>query len=117
MRRTVTVPLYGITVVFTDSFVEARNEYRKHLTTVEAYEDSKAGAEAVDPELASDGIVRTVSNVVVVCVEDVSCLIHELSHAAFEVCECVGIPIWYKNQEPHAYLTQWLYDQWRRVMK
>lgn len=116
MKRSVRVPLYGVTVVFTDDHAEARKEEAKHLTSIEAYMDAKAGADLDDPELTSPGHARSASGVVVVCVEDAGCLVHELSHAAFEVLENVGIPIGYRNQEPHAYLIQWLYDQWQEKM-
>jgi len=118
MKKTVTVPILDVALVFVDDAGEAQREYEKNRTAIEAWVDAKRGYDATDPELESIcvGYVRDGGGIIIMCVTDGESIVHEAVHAAWEICKYSDIKADYKNQEPMSYLTQWIYDQWQEKM-
>lgn len=117
MKRSVTVPVFDIAAVLTDSAEEAQQLRDKHRTAIERYMDAKQGHDAVDPELnVVVGYVDCPGGVIVMCVTDGASVVHEAVHAAWEVCHYADIKADFQNQEPVSYLAQWFYDQWQEKM-
>jgi len=101
------VPIYGVTVYFTNDPEEARAFFKAHEAEEES--DKKIGLNGGVYVAFEDNSDKTWR---LMCVFDGmdSYVAHESFHAAIELSEYLGINIDSKNSEPVCYLAQWFFE-------
>lgn len=98
---TIKVPVYRHTVIVVGTEAQFFKECEKAQIDVHAPEGSYAGL-----------CITTFSTSIVGCFDkSVSTLVHELSHAALNICKARNIDPVQAEGEPFAYLLEYLFDE------
>lgn len=109
--KVVKVPIYDRELIITDDGEAAERLLTRRYGV---YMDLSARATCVGMTCMIDCI-----GVVVLIVGDKSprTLCHESVHAAWEILRYVGVDSDIDNQEPLAYLTDWIFNEGMKVLK
>lgn len=106
------VPIYDCGLVVTNDY-EHGSRYLKRKFGIEVEYHPCAGC------VLEFCCQATGSKIVVLYLNNASLqvLAHESVHAAWAVLNGVGAKVSYKNQEPLAYLTDWVFEKTRTALK
>lgn len=111
--KEVEVPLYDQTLIITNDFEKLLKHLARKYKIIWDYDPVGQAGFVTKFENPDTG-----ASLIILCsINDLQTITHECVHAAWGVLETVGIEVSFENQEPLAYLTDWIFQATIKAFK